>query len=44
MNEVEVINIFERYSDKKIERSNLAHSWPGLNYRWKVKYKKLGNG
>ena len=24
--------------------SHLAHSWPGLNYMCKVKYKTLGNG
>ena len=41
MNEVEVTNIFKRYSDKKAERS---HSWPGINYMWQAKYKKLGNG
>ena len=29
INEVEVINIFKRYSDKKTERSHLAHSWSG---------------
>ena len=29
MNEVEVVNIFKRYSDKKTERSQLAHSWSG---------------
>ena len=44
MTEVDVINIFKGYSDKKTERSHLAHSWPGLNYMWKAKYKKLGNG
>ena len=58
MDEIEVINIFKRYSDKKTERvtrspvflfsaaiwSHLAHSWPGLNYMCKAKYKKLGNG
>ena len=57
MNEVEVTNIFKRYSDKTIERvikspaflfsvaiwSHLAHSWSGLNYMCKVKYKTLGN-
>ena len=24
--------------------SNLTHSWPGLNYICKAKYKILGNG
>ena len=58
MDEVEVINILKRYSDKKTVRvikspeflfsiairSHLAHSWPGLNYMCKAKYKTLGNG
>ena len=57
MNEVEVIIIFKRYSDKKKERvikapallfspailSHLTHSWPGVNYVCKAKYKTLGN-
>ena len=56
MDEIEVINILKRCSDKKAERvikspvflfaaicSYLAHSWPGLKYMCKAKYKILGN-
>ena len=55
MNEVEVINILKRYSDKKTAINSptllfsaaiwlhLANPWPGLNYTCKAKYKTLGN-
>ena len=54
MNEVEVINIFKRYIDKKTESdkeflfsaaiwSHLVHSCPGLNCTCKAKYKTVRN-
>ena len=56
MNEVEALNIFKHYSDKKtvvkppaflfstMIWSHLEHFWPGLNYMCKAKYKTIGNG
>ena len=56
MDEIEVINILKRCSDKKAERLiksaaflfaaiwlHLAHSWSGVKYMCKAKYKTLGN-
>ena len=55
MDEIEVINVLKRYSNKKrvIKSpvflfsaaiwSYLAHSWSGLNCMCKVKYKALEN-
>ena len=55
MDEIEVINVLKRYSDKKRERETerflfsaaiqtyLANSWSDISYMCKVKYKIFAN-